>query len=610
MKRRIQRLIPFGVGLIIVLGVAWLLKPPQCMRIAAGREGGDAHNFALLMKKFIPIYSDQKVCITIVGNSVGAKGEKQTDGTQENLEMLEKKQTDLAAAQADILIMKNLPSLVSINGKPWNAPPPKQLISSQIVSLLFPDVYQLVVRNDTAIQSVSDLAKDQKVAMPPKEGGQIESFAFLMQHYGLITKNQQLVKLVEVGNTNQDVKDALCNQKKVDAVFYVRAVDNENIREILAQCGRLVPIEQAAAMTIKNPYLQEAEIPEGAYRGGINPIPSNGVDSKQKLTTLSTPRLLLAHKDANKETISIITKILYEHRQDFIKEMPLVANMSPPDNMKGGIGLPIHPGAQAYYDREKPSWLEKYSESLAFLITITSIGISGFFWLTQRFEQIRKNKADDYIREVNALMDAEDCIKAVVGYLEAKQSNNSQQLKNLKDVITEKVARILVEKRVAELAVEKKLISKESLKSFSKTLRKVNNAIEKLSIDESEEIFNYIPQKAIEIINEQQNEPVDIWQKLFGVKSADELRKTERNKLNQQDLDETLEKAKIPADKRQSLQLSELTKFLDSETSEICQDLNAIFKRAVNALVEERISQESFQSFRVIWQVAAGDTKQ
>jgi hypothetical protein len=82
------------------------------------------------------------------------------------------------------------------------------------------------------------------------------------------------------------------------------------------------------------------------------------------------------------------------------------------------------------------------------------------------------------------------------------------------------------------------------------------------------------------------------------------------DKLNQHDLYETLQKAKILADKRQSLQLSELTKFLESETLEIRQDLNAIFKPAVNALAKERISQESFQSFWVIWQVAAGDTKQ
>lgn len=612
MKRPIQRLIPFGVGLIIILGVAWHLKSSQCIRVAAGRKEGDAHRFARLMRDLIPKYSDNKVCINIVGTPIGATEENETQGTRENLKMLEEKQADLAAAQADILIMKDLRSLRPINGQPWTAPSLKDLKSSQIVSLLFPDVYQLVVRNDTDIQNISDLAKDKKVAMPPREGGQIESLAFLMQHYGLITENPQLVKLVEVDN--QNVKDALCNQKTVDAIFFVRAVDNEEIGKILGQCGRLVPIDQAAAMTIKNPYLQAAEIPEGTYRGGSDPIPSNGVDSKQKLTTVSTPRLLLAHKDVDREKIRIVTQILYEHRQDFIKEMPLLAKMSPPDNMKEGIGLPIHSGAQAYYDREDPSWLERYSESLAFLITITSIVLSGIFWLTQRLEQIRKNKADDYIREVNALMDAEDCIKAAVKYryLEAKQSNNSQQLENIKDAIAQKVAKILVEAKVAELALALKqnLISVDSEESFSKTLQKVNNAIEKILFDESKKIFDDVPQKAIKMLEGRQNEPLDIWQKLFGVKSVDELRKTEKNKLNQNDLDETLQKAKIPTDKRQPLQPSELTKFMESESLEIRQDLNAIFKRAVNALVEERISQESFQSFRVIWQVAVDDIKQ
>ncbi|MBW4605174.1 MAG: TAXI family TRAP transporter solute-binding subunit [Calothrix sp. FI2-JRJ7] len=600
MKLPVQRVVWLGIGLIIILGVGWYWNQPKCLRIAAGRSGGDAHNFALLMRKFLPLYSNNKICITLV----------ETDGTQENLEKLENKQADLATAQADILIMKNLPSLAPLNALVWNPSPQKQLNDAQIVSLLFPDMYQLVVRNDSDIKSVSDLAKDKKVAMPPREGGQIESFAFLMQYYALVTGKQQLVKLVEVGNKIEDVKNALCNQKQIDAIFYVRAIDNDNIREILTQCGRLISIDQAAAMTIKNPYLQQAEIPEGAYRGGGNPIPSSGVDNKQKLTTVSTPRLLLAHKDADKEKIRAITQILYDYRQEFIKQMPLLANMSPPDSMKSRIGLPIHAGAQAYYDREKPSWLERYSESLGFIITLASIGLSGFLWLTQRFEQIRKNKADDYIREVNSLMDAEDCIQAVIAYLNAEQLNNTQQLKIFKDTITEKSAKILVEKRIAELACQKNLISNESLISFGKTLRKVINAIEKLSVNVSEEILNDVLQKATYIVANWQNEPINILQRLLRVSSADELRKTEKNKLNHQNLDDVLQKVKIPVGKQQALQLSDATKFLESEILEIRRDLNAIFKRAVNALVEERISQESFQSFRVIWQVAADGIKQ
>jgi TRAP transporter TAXI family solute receptor len=607
MKLRVSHVGGFSIGLIIILGLGWYFNQPKCLKIAAGREGGDAHNFAVLMRQFLPIYSDNRVCVTIVGSSVGAKGEKQTDGTQENLDLLERKEADIVTAQADILIMKNLPSLAPVNSARWTAFPQRQLTQAQIVSELFPDMYQLVVRDDSDIKIVSDLAKNKKVAMPPREGGQIESFAFLMQYYGLITEHQQLIQLVELKNNN--IENALCNQKEIDAVFYVRAIDNDNIRRILTKCGRLITIDQAAAMTLKNPYLKEAEIPEGAYRGGSNPIPSSGADNKQKLTTVSTPRLLLAHKDADKEKIRMVTKILYDYRQEFIKAMPLLANMSPPDNMKSGIGLPIHAGAQAYYDREKPSWLERYSESLGFIITLSSIGLSGFLWLTQRFEQIRKNKADDYIREVNSLMDAEDCIQAVVGYLDAEQSNNIQQIKNLKEFIIDKAAKILIEKRIAELASQKNLISNESLISFGKTLRKTINAIEKLPTNVSDEILDKVPQKATVFVANWQIEPTYIWQRILRVTSADELRKKEKDKFNQKDLSEVLHKCITPANNRQLLQVNNCMNFLQSEILEIHRDMNAIFKRAVNALVEERISQESFQSFRVIWQVAADSIK-
>ncbi|MEC4813095.1 MAG: hypothetical protein SAK29_07450, partial [Scytonema sp. PMC 1069.18] len=83
-----------------------------------------------------------------------------------------------------------------------------------------------------------------------------------------------------------------------------------------------------------------------------------------------------------------------------------------------------------------------------------------------------------------------------------------------------------------------------------------------------------------------------------------------QNPLIKNDLSTTLQKAMANPPQQQALQklsdlsTSELFEFLDSETQEIRKDLDAILKRAVNALVEERISQDSFQSFRVIWQIA------
>ena len=623
MKRPMWFVTPIGIALIAVLGISWFIfsKQDKCLKMAAGLQGGDSYTFSDQIKNLVEKYSDNRICISVLKNP-------DPQGTEENLEKLNNNEAQLATAQTDILVMKGLPRLRSDKGRTLDVNFLASLKNAQVVSKLFPDMYQLIVRGDSGIKSVSDLER-KRIAMPPEKGGQIKSFAFLMQHYELIAEDQQLVTLVEVGEKDQDLKKALCEKEngvyKVDAVFQVRAIGNQAIRELLRdeKCkARLVPLDQAAALKTQNFYLEEASIPKGVYRGGKNPLPDDGPDNvpdyqKQKVKTVSVQRLLLAHKDVPKEVIQLLTKILYEHQQDLIKEMPLAANISPPNNLKG-IGLPIHEGAQAYYDREKPSWVEQNSGAIQVFLGIMGIAIAvipGLWLLKQRFEQTRKNKADDYIREVTALMNASDCVQTVAEYLNANTSNDTKQLIKFRDVITEKVAKILVEKRVAELGQSKKLISDDSLKSFSKTLRKVVNAIENMPQQISKEIFNNIPQKATEVLDEQHKRHlhnqllpfINNWQKFFGLMSLNELQNTENEKLKT-NLDKTLQHAKASADMRQALlEPSQFAQFLKSESLEIQRDLDAIFKRAVNALVEERISQESFQSFRVVWQIAVGD---
>ncbi len=621
-KRSIGFSVSFGIGMIIVLSIGSLyLKNAnstnsckQTLKVAAGLEGGDSYVFASEMKALVENNSEKNICIDVLPG---------LQGTRDNLDKLNSKQADLAMAQADILVMNNLPRLRLDNQKEIdvNSLLPLSLDSAQMMSLLFQDVYQLIVRGDSSIKTISDLKPGKKVAMPPARGGQIISFTFLMQHYGLITEKEQQVKLVEVGDNDEDLKKALCekenNDYKVDAVFQVRAVRNQKILELLRdkQCNaRLVPIDQATAITGQNLYLKEAEIPEGAYGGDLQ---------KQKVKTVSVPRLLLVHKDVDKEVIQQITKILYEHQQELVKKMPLAANMSPPNSSTSdddfkGIGLPIHPGAQAYYDREKPHWIYQNSGIIglcfSFVLTVITVRRTIALWLKQR-EQRRKNKADDYILEVTALMDAEECVEGIVKYINAKESNYSHQLKQFRDIIAEKAAKILVEKQVAELAITSKLISTDSLKSFSKTLRKVVNAIEKMPEEASEEIFNVIPERARQVLDKRKTKdftnqllPLKLFlYRLFRPISLDELANIENEKLKI-NLDKTLQNAKTPTEKLQPLQEAfEFAQFLESESLEIRRDLDSILKRAVNALIEERISQESFQSFRVIWQIAKGD---
>ncbi|MBW4671465.1 MAG: TAXI family TRAP transporter solute-binding subunit [Cyanomargarita calcarea GSE-NOS-MK-12-04C] len=582
MKLFKQIVICFCIGLIILACISQLPNRDECLTsltVAAGLKDGDSYKFAKIMANLVKNNSSGKICLNL---------DEHTKGTEENLRKLKNNEAQLATAQEDVLIMKDFPTLQVNNEAPAPLPPSIPSKEARIVSMLFLDIYQLVVRADTGIKSVADL-KSKRVAMLSRDGGQINSFAFLMQHYGLIGKDQQqLFELVDVSN---DEKKALCDNKTVDAVFHVRVLGNPRIGQLLTdkKCNaRLLTIDQAAAIKIKNPYLEKVQIPKGAYQGGNNPIPDDGPDNvpdyqKRIVTTLSVPRLLLAREDVDKEVIRKITEIIFEHQQKLVTEMPFVANMNSPENLKGiGLLIPMHPGAQAYFDREKPNWFEQHSGGIQLLLSLVSLLIGLGFWLWQQFEQIRKNKADDYIREVTALMDAEECVKAVFEYLIANKSNDEQRFSKFRNVITDKAAKILVEERVSELALSRKSISEDSRNSFHSTLHKVVNAIE--NIVEKEKIFDEIIQKTTILLDKQQEK--------------------EKLKTN---LSQALDPLKTNTSNQQLVQKP--SQFIECKSLEIRQDLEAIFKRAVNALVEERISQESFQSFRVIWQIAVGEVE-
>ena len=595
-KYKSRLFILLASGLLIVCIVNLFRSQKQHLKIAAGKPNGDSFIFAKKMAEVVN-NSENNIQLSVIDS---------TPGTQVNLELLRQGKAQLAMAQADV-------------------PAPPQ---AQIVSLLFPDMYQLIVSKDSGIKSILDL-RGKRVALPPSGGGQIKSFNFLMKHYGLLNENltkynvknkskssSNKYKFYPVDSINPD--EAFC-KGKADVVFHVRRAGNDSIRQLLKDCkGKLIPIEQAEAMKIQHPDLNEAIIPKGSYQGHP-PIPDKDLD------TVSVNRLLLAHKDVNKKVIQKITQILYEHRQELVygckdsnfgesrnstcdnKKMPAAALISPPNNLSG-TGKPIHPGAKAYYQREDPSWFERYSGVMEVLLAV-AFPFASWLAILLRENIVKKNKADDYILEVTALMDAKDCVKAVDSLITAHQSKQNDLIEQLRLSIIEKAAKILLCRKKAQHARSKRKISGESLKSFKKTLQSTVSVIEQ--IPESEEIFNAIVQQARtnreeeeskRLRNQLQSLVIDCSQ-YVGIELSKKLPK-KSNQLESK-LETILNEAKGKTKPRlQNLEISELIK---SENQNIRQDLEVILKRAVNALVEERISQDSFQSFRVVWQIAVGE---
>ncbi|MEM7726586.1 MAG: hypothetical protein AAF208_09465, partial [Cyanobacteria bacterium P01_A01_bin.45] len=292
------------------------------------------------------------------------------------------------------------------------------------------------------------------------------------------------------------------------------------------------------------------------------------------------------------------------------KRMPAAALISQPKNFSD-TGKSIHPGALAYYNREKPSYLERYSGIFEVIVALTIPFISWLTLFQKRIEAARKNKADDYIREVTALMDAEEAIKVIFKLIHANKVSDELTIERFEKLIIEKTAKILADKKEAEKARRKQQISQDSLESFSKTLRKVISTIEKLPDSQSEIIFNKIPKRAAQILQSRQGKPSNdslLYAVGNGVNRFSSRNIEDSNQL-ELELKTTLKNAMSTSQKQNSFQglSGDLSKFVEKERQEINRDLDTIFKRSVNALVSERISQESFQAFRVVWQIAKKD---
>lgn len=294
-------------------------------------------------------------------------------------------------------------------------------------------------------------------------------------------------------------------------------------------------------------------------------------------------------------------------------ELPLAADITPPDQSKIDL-VATHRGAQLYYDREQPSWLQENSGTLEVLLGITLPLVGWFWWLLQQLEQARKDKADDYIRETTALIDAKDCLNELVElgeYQSFDQANNKLKTNPQVSLVIDKIAKILVEKYDSEIAQARGLISQESVISFSKTLRKVVKVLEQSHSELANYIFTQIPNRAAEVGRDRKlrQRKQSLIPAMIGfnphLPTLPGFKKPQV--INQQTYQIALNHAKTPGNIPSTRVLILNKQFLESETQLIRDDLEVIFKRAVNALVEERISQDSFQTFRGIWQIAIED---
>ncbi|NOQ65488.1 MAG: TAXI family TRAP transporter solute-binding subunit [Methyloprofundus sp.] len=397
--------------LFLLFTLAWFFlveqKTVNHLTIAAGHRDSESYALAQAIAQVTPKYHpDIKIQVL------------ETDGSKQNVALLEKNLVQLATVLADT-----------------DMPPAATLMAN-----LYPDAFQLIVQADSAIHSVADL-KGHRIALPTKDSSQYNTFWSLADHYGLTQADLEYRSM-----SNGAASFALLD-KAIDALFWVSAPGSSAILDLIEAGNlRLIPINQAEALQLDQPALQIGVIPVGSYRG--NPaVPA------EDLATAMVPRLLVTHEKLDPELVSRITSVLFERRRELVNVIPLAGFITAPD--KNNVFLPIHEGAQNFYDRDEPSFVEEYVDIIALILSVIAVIFSSVLHL---LSDKKKQLVDAYNRELLDLCDT------------ARKSFNYQQLFDIKDKLLDMLSELVLAEAEGE-------ITTEAFESFAFTWKAVNESV-------------------------------------------------------------------------------------------------------------------------------------
>lgn len=371
------------------------------LTVATGSRDGEYYAFATALAEVVARHQPQ-IKISVL----------ETAGAQENLTLLDENKAHLAIVQSDT--------------------PSKPTVRA--VAYLFPELFHLIARPGSGIQSMKDL-RGKRVALMPEGSGSFRLFWKVADHYDFTAKDFTPMPMQPT-----TAYQAL-SQGRVDALFRVMALGNPNMAEFLTRTqAQLIPIDQRAALKLSLPYLEEAVIPQGTY-DGIVPIPATD------LPTMGVRAVLISHEQVDPTVIQEITRTLFEFRNEIVALYPRAATMRLPDAGEN-LGLPLHPGSAAYYNRERPSFLVEYADVMGLAFSVGVLLVSGLWQLRLWLEKQQKNRADSYNQDLLELIQRMEV------------SQDIQELEQIRQQLFEILRKVVTD-------LDKDRISPESFQSFT-----------------------------------------------------------------------------------------------------------------------------------------------
>jgi TRAP transporter TAXI family solute receptor len=264
--------------------------------------------------------------------------------------------------------------------------------SVRLITPLYEETLQIVVRRAAAIHTPLDLRR-HAIAIGAAGSG-TEAIAWqVLGHFGIARTEVDARNLSFIA-----AADAL-ERGEIDCAFIVAGMRTPVVdrllrrddMELLSLGDTSRPGSAVEGIRIDAPFLIVSVIPEHAY----------GAQPAEPIGTISVKALLVARADLDEDLVREITSALFAAKVRLSEREKLLSRLSerfdPADSP-----FPTHPGADRYYRRDEPSFVQKYNDQIGLAFTLGAVVWSAFTALRAWRQRSRKGRIEDYYADTKA----------------------------------------------------------------------------------------------------------------------------------------------------------------------------------------------------------------
>ena len=392
---------------IILLGITLLLgacsNRSKKLTITTYTPGSDSHNAALAIKE---VLADDGWDFTIVTNT-----------HEKGVEAVRNGDIDLAITSNEISInARGLRSLIPIY--------------NEVLITLVKEESPLVSAKN--LEELLAIAKSNRLNFMFSEKG---SYSHLFAQQLLtdldITENLYNAQYFPHGEEYKTGKIELVKTENPDLITIVGTVDNELIGSLM-ELGYLFRQQENMANNIEESFYSSFALKMARSFPVV--IPEYTISKKQTEAVIAAGLYtsLISNKDLEDDVVYDLVRDIIRAQPELISFNSNFFEMSEIFDSRF-LNYQIHRGAMDYYERDEPSFLERYAELAGVVFSMFVVFITLLFTMNRILKQRKKDRIDVYYLEV---MKA----RKNVNYQEALTQLLKLEEKALQQMVDEKLA--------------------------------------------------------------------------------------------------------------------------------------------------------------------------